>query len=77
MSNRGKVKSEEPQMRLFCGKHQESASVHRHWNQSVSSLIRNFKQQLEVFLMTKKRIFTVLLVVTMCVSMALPTFAAS
>ena len=64
-------------MRLFCGKHQESASVHRHWNQSVSSLIRNFKQQLEVFLMTKKRIFTVLLVVTMCVSMALPTFAAS
>ena len=27
--------------------------------------------------MTKKRIFTVLLVVTMCVSMALPTFAAS
>ena len=78
MSNRGKVKSEEPQMRLFCSKHQESASVHRRWNQSVYSLARNFKQ-LEVFLMTKtkKRIFTVLLAATMVFSMAMPAFAAT
>ena len=58
----GRFKSEEPQMRLFCGKHQESASVHRRWNGSIYLLARHFKQW-EVFLMakTKKRIFTVLL----------------